>query len=549
MSLGGIPSQGSAVLRPPIADSWRRSRLFGVEPELDRGAISIGEVDPRSRLMTAARPVLDQLVEQLTGTRFSILLADRDCRLVFRWFGDRGLQHQLEELGVLHGSQLSEGRVGTNALGTPHESRQAVEIHGQEHYADALKRFSCYGHPIRHPLTGRIEGVLDITGESDSSNPLFGPLVKRVVGDIEQLVLESARACERRLFLAFQQATHHRSVPVAVLGGDLVFANETCIEHLRPADPTLLRTLLPQVPERGVFDTRLDVGDGISLSVVAERVEGSTDGAVFRIARSTSSSIRKPVPAPAKTTRSVLITGEPGTGRTSEARARAGVDDPVVLHAAAALREEPRDWATRFADLVAQPRTAVVLDDVHLLPESLLPLVGEALDNPGSARLLLTSVPSDAMSPAVAAIAARCAETVTLAPLRERLDDLPAIAAAMLRDEYPDRKPHFTGTALAALRTHPWPGNLHELRAVLREVSRLPYTGVIDLAQLPPACRGSSRTRQLGGRELAERNAIVTALRASEGNKLRAARELGISRTTLYRRMQALGVTDDCPLL
>ncbi|MER6902037.1 hypothetical protein ABT261_50915, partial [Amycolatopsis sp. NPDC000740] len=80
MSLGGIPSQGSAVLRPPIADSWRRSRLFGVEPELDRAAISIAEVDPRSRLMTAARPVLDQLVEQLTGTRFSILLADRDCR-------------------------------------------------------------------------------------------------------------------------------------------------------------------------------------------------------------------------------------------------------------------------------------------------------------------------------------------------------------------------------------------------------------------------------------------------------------------------------------
>ncbi|WP_051791334.1 sigma-54-dependent Fis family transcriptional regulator [Amycolatopsis jejuensis] len=548
MSLGGIPAQGGTTLRPPIADSWRRSRLFGVEPGLGPGAISIGAVDRTSRLMTAARPVLEQLAEQLAGTRFSILLVDRDCRLVFRWFGDRGLQRQLEEIGVLEGSQLSEGRVGTNALGTPHESRQAVEIHGQEHYAEALKRFSCYGHPIRHPLTGRIEGVLDITGESSSGNPLFGPLVKRVVGDIEQLVLESARACERRLFLAFQQATHHRSVPVAVLGGDLVFANETCIEQLRPADPTLLRTLLPQVPERGVFDTRLDVGDGVSLSVVAERVEGSTDGAVFRIAKAGPSS-RKHVPAAAKPARSILVAGEPGTGRTTEARRLAGVDDPVVLHAAAALREEPRAWAARFADLIARPRTTVVLDDVHLLPESLLPLVGEALDNDSPARLLLTSVPANAMPPAVAAVAIRCAETVTLAPLRERLDDLPELAAAMLRDEYPDRKPHFTGTALAALRTHPWPGNLHELRAVLREVSRLPYTGVIDLAQLPPAYRGSSRTRRLGGRELAERNAIVTALRASEGNKLRAARELGISRTTLYRRMQALGVTDDCPLL
>ncbi|WP_211226838.1 sigma-54-dependent Fis family transcriptional regulator [Amycolatopsis benzoatilytica] len=515
-----------------------------MEPGLNASAISIADVDPASRLMKAARPVLDQLAEQLAGTKFSILLTDKDCRLVFRWFGDRGLQHQLEEIGVLHGSQLSEGRVGTNALGTPHESRQAVEIHGQEHYADALKRFSCYGHPIRHPLTGRIEGVLDITGESTSGNPLFGPLVKRVVGDIEQVILETARASERRLFLAFQQATHHRSVPVAVLGGDLVFANETCIDQLRPADPTLLRTLLPQVPERGVFDTCLEVGDGITLSVAAERVAGSTDGAVFRISKTER---RKYAPAAAKTARSVLVTGEPGTGRTTEARTRAGVDDPVVLHAAAALREEPRAWAARFADLVGQPGTTVILDDVHLLPESLLPLVGEALDD-GKA-LLLTSVPPKAMPPAVAAVATRCVQTVSLAPLRERLDELPAIAEAMLRDEHPDRKPRFTGTALAALRTHPWSGNLHELRAAMREVSRLPYTGVIDLAQLPPACRGSSRTRQLGGRELAERNAIVTALRASEGNKLRAARELGISRTTLYRRMQALGITEDCPLL
>ncbi|WP_344854911.1 sigma-54-dependent Fis family transcriptional regulator [Amycolatopsis ultiminotia] len=536
------------MLRQEIADSWRRSRLFGVTPHLDTSAISVVDVDARSRLMSAARPVLDQLTGHLGGTRFCVLLADRDCRLVYRWFGDHHIRRQIEDVGAFQGSGFGEGTVGTNALGTPYESGRAVRIHGDEHYAEALKRFSCYGHPIRHPLTGRVEGVLDISGVSSDGNPLFGPLVSRAVQDIEQLIVEGARASERRLFLAFQEATRHRSVPVAVLGGDVVFANKICTDQLSPADPAILRMLLPQLPERGEFRTVIDVGEGVTVSVTAERVPGAPSGAVFHVARTERDTRtgggtgRKDEPW-----RSAVITGEPGSGRSSRARASAGAGEVVVLDAASALRADAPQWAGEFARLVERAGTTVVLDDLHCFPPQLLTTVANALDHGVSARMVITTCPADQASAEVTAVVARCEQTVSLKPLRERLDELPALAATMLDVEQPGRRPRFTGAALAALRAHPWPGNLHELRAVLRDVARLPCTGVIDLKHLPPGYRSSGRTRRLGSRDLAERNAIVQALRSHGGNKLRAARALGVSRTTLYRRMRTLEVTEDCP--
>ncbi|HWC78729.1 MAG TPA: helix-turn-helix domain-containing protein [Pseudonocardiaceae bacterium] len=534
--------------RPEIALSWQRSRQSGLAPELSPNCVSISEVDRASRLMSAGQPVLDELTRQLEGTRFSVLLADRDCRIVYRWFGDPRLQRSLEDIGVVLGSQFAEGRIGTNALGTPYESLRAVEVHGEEHFAEALKRFSCYGHPIRHPLTGRIEGVLDITTSAEQGNPLFGPVVARAVNDVRQRMVEGARAAERKLFLAFQQATHRRSAAVAVLGEDVVFANRSCTDQLGSADPTLLRALLPRVPERGRLRTELALPEGARLAVTAERVPGTRDGTVFQVNRIVPSAIA-PVPRPRENRgcRTVFVIGEPGTGRSARAREFAGSDPVTVFDAASALTQDPRDWAARFVRHTARAGSVVLVEDVHLLPERLRAVVREALAGGTAARVALTACPAE-HSPA-AALAAHCGRRVELAPLRARTDELPALAESMLRTERPDQPIRFTPRALAALCAQPWPGNLHELRAVVREVAAAPCAGVIDTEALPARYRGTARTDRLGGRELAERNAIITALSATGGNKLRAASRLGVSRTTLYRRMQALDIDADCPTL
>nr|WP_276617706.1 helix-turn-helix domain-containing protein [Streptomyces coryli] len=134
----------------------------------------------------------------------------------------------------------------------------------------------------------------------------------------------------------------------------------------------------------------------------------------------------------------------------------------------------------------------------------------------------------------------RCfTEAVTVPPLRHRLSDLPALTACLLRrtggdiDCAPD--------VLPLLRRRAWPGNVAELEGVLRAAAAGRRTYRIEARDLPPAAHSDGR-RQLSGWEAAERDTLVQALRMAEGNKLLAAQELGISRTTIYRKMRAYGI-------
>ena len=67
-------------------------------------------------------------------------------------------------------------------------------------------------------------------------------------------------------------------------------------------------------------------------------------------------------------------------------------------------------------------------------------------------------------------------------------------------------------------------------------------SGDVTVRDLPQAYRTTTRTRNLAGRERAERIAIIEALKVHDGNKARAAKDLGISRTTLYACMRALKI-------
>ncbi|MET0189108.1 MAG: hypothetical protein ABW212_08935, partial [Pseudonocardia sediminis] len=353
-------------LRPEIASSWRRSQMSGMGPE-SGGRFTVVDVDRASRLAVAAAPVLDGLAGQLDEQSLCLMLADRDCRIVFQTSGDRRLRSALESGGVMVGSGVGEDSAGTNGLGTAYELGRGVWINGDEHYLDALKSFSCFGHPIRHPLTRRIEGVLDITATGGTANPLFGALIVRAAQDIEARLLDGAREVERRLFLAFQHATRQRSSPIAVLGGDTVLTNRSCLERLGTAGPSVLNGLASQVLRAGTAAGDLDLGALGIVPARAERIEGTPDGVLLHLGP------RRP-PTPARTAtawvptdRNVLVAGEPGTGRSTEAVRLAGEGPVVHLDAADALTGSDRAWSASLLDLTRSGTEVVVVDDVDLL--------------------------------------------------------------------------------------------------------------------------------------------------------------------------------------
>jgi len=138
---------------------------------------------------------------------------------------------------------------------------------------------------------------------------------------------------------------------------------------------------------------------------------------------------------------------------------------------------------------------------------------------------------------------------IHLPPLRDRQEDIPALAEHFLRqhrERYRRSILGFAPEAFDAMRAHSWPGNVRELdhvveRAVLMSSGRI--VTAFDLAlQTTPDARLSTRLEELS-LEDAERLLITKALARFDGNANRAAEALGLSRSALYRRLQKYGLS------
>ncbi|WZH53312.1 MAG: helix-turn-helix domain-containing protein [Nocardioides alkalitolerans] len=551
--------QDDPSMRRTIADSWRRAELAGLTPATAFDGLRYGAVDTASALVVAAAPVLDNLNERLTGTGFTTLLVDRDGRVARRWSSDDRAIAAFDGLGVDAGASLLEERIGTNAPGTVLETRGSVMVNADEHFAEPLRAVSCYGHPIVHPVTRRIEGVLDVSALMTTVNPLVPPLVAGVVAEIEQRLLDGSRVSERRLLGAFQAAAHRRR-PVVALHGDTLICNQAATDLLSATDIALLRILAADLPSTGGPRLPLTLESGERVEVRGLPVESVRDGVVLQIERvrggcrpdgssgSVASGARldvSPSVAP------VLVSGPPGSGRTTQARSAARSTPITVLTATSALLDGPAEWARRLDALVRARQGVVCVEGVDLLPADLLALVAAHATAGHPPQLVLTSGPAETLQGPVAALAATCIDRRELAPLAARTAELPELAAAMIDDlgagagGDPGESVHLGPGVLRVLSAHDWPGNLRELRAVLEHAVRRRRRGAITVDDLPESHRVPGASRALSPMERAERDAVVVALREAGGNKVQAARALGISRTTLYAKMRTLRVTVD----
>jgi transcriptional regulator with PAS, ATPase and Fis domain len=138
---------------------------------------------------------------------------------------------------------------------------------------------------------------------------------------------------------------------------------------------------------------------------------------------------------------------------------------------------------------------------------------------------------------------------IRLPALRERLPDIEALAEHLLeniaeRTGMPQRE--LSPSAIAALAAHRWPGNIRELRNVLEQAAMLTDNARLDaadFARVLPAATGAKAPVSGAMRPLPEqiaeleRSSIRLALAATGGNKVSAAKMLGISRATLYEKM------------
>lgn len=550
---------GAEPVRPEIALSWKRSRLSGVDPSATV-PIDTTEVEGDTRLLRAAAPVLEQISQQISGTGFCVLLADRNCRIVASVYADDRIRHAVENLGVVDGSLLGEDSAGTNAVGTPLEMGRSMVIHGEEHFLDSFKNLSCYGQPVIHPITRRVEGILDMTGVVTRANPLFAPFLARVAADIEKRLHEGSRASEQRLVEAFQRVSNRRHVAVAAISDDFLLTNRTAMDLLGTADHMTLRSLAVDLAHDQSRLVDVQLASGIRVAVRADRVPGAEGGALFTVEElaqrkarpilrsrerelSHGDRLRRELERVREDTAALAISGESGTGRSSAAADAAGSVAAYWLNATDIVFDGVEAWTQRLVR-ASQVAPTVVVEQIELVPESILPIITDLVRSSAvsGCRIIVTSGPIPHLPSAAAAVVGRCQNRIQLIPLRERRREFAQLAQELMRDIAPTCR--LSTSALDMLAAAPYPGNLAELKIVLTAASAARSSSIIEAVDLPDQYRVTERAARLGGREHAERQAIIEALKSCGGNKSHASTQLGISRSTLYARMRALDVTD-----
>ncbi|MCG8423237.1 MAG: sigma 54-interacting transcriptional regulator [Proteobacteria bacterium] len=135
---------------------------------------------------------------------------------------------------------------------------------------------------------------------------------------------------------------------------------------------------------------------------------------------------------------------------------------------------------------------------------------------------------------------------IFLPPLRQRSGDIEALAWHFI-DQFNQRGGRVVEAiddpAMAALLAYPWPGNVRELRNVVEYAFAIGVEPVISLADLTPELRGEPPSDEPASPGMAERQRIERALHESGGRKSLAAERLGMSRSTLWRKMRELKIT------
>ncbi|NBM17610.1 SpoIIE family protein phosphatase [Streptomyces sp. GC420] len=189
------------IVRTPILTSWRRCKSLGLAP--DQVPLAHEDPDLDGRLLRASAPVLDLLTTALGVAPVSVILADSEARVLSRLGGDGQLNRYLDAVQIVPGFAFPEHSAGTNAVGTALAERRPLYVLGREHFADCMSPLGCAGAPVRDPLSGRVEGVLDLTCFRPESSPAMLTLVRRAASEIERRLLEQSSRRERELLAAF----------------------------------------------------------------------------------------------------------------------------------------------------------------------------------------------------------------------------------------------------------------------------------------------------------------------------------------------------------
>ncbi len=584
-----------------VAESWKRCLAdYNLLPDLVPRAEVLGHseirllMEEREEFLRIAEPEVERLFQRLVDSEYLVSLASQQgAMLLFRC--DYQYLGELAGSGVIPGSVWTEERQGTNGVGTCLRVGKSVSIVGREHYGAATQALTCLTAPV-FGRQGAIESVINVTSaraEVDARmNKVVQTIVERSARRIEnsyfgrmhrrnmQLrLIENAEtmdlAEEGRLSLddmgrIVAGSSHVRRLlgcPVDELIGasaDTLFDLDKALCDIRPDRPVSLtyqgRTLqaVLTMPEaRSV--RKVSVAAPPHLPMVILPREGVGDTSNMHIDPVTSQAMDR-AQRLLSAGLPLILQGETGTGKTQFAQTiarRCFGDDGELIFIDCATLDRGLETTAVFQACLTRPRACLIFDRVNELGEAGQAALLGLLENDrqaGSNGLGIIAITSVDLDQLVKDGKLRSdlfhrlkGGALSLPPLRSNPDLAGTLRALFLLERSALGKPgvELDSEAQLVLMNYYWPGNIRQARLALRHAIALSDGKTVRLDHLPGDIVDEIARKDLTARSQSEASKIEAALRYNGGNVSVTAKYLGVSRATLYRKIQIQKARED----
>ena len=556
-----------------------------------------GQTSQYAKLINYSRPELETLYDQIAGSNFVIALGSPDG-VVLDTLADTQFGYSSAGKAVIPGSVWTEELRGTNALGTCLRTRKPVQVYGGEHYLRVHSDVSCISAPI-FDGRGNLAGILDASCRSTIRQQHTAALVQMSAGNIENsLIRNSHDNCIIIQFHPRQEYLNTLSAGLLVLDasfrvvaanrrGNAFISSEKNLmgKHFNELFDNNIESLMRHLAAGEVLRVRDNVGSAVSIRCVANK-------AAFALARMSSPGAELPNSASRVRAKNhfrdvvindkalgtqlskmssilhenpvIHIRGDLGTGKSLTAR---------MLHAAS---EREGEFVNIDCSMLTDSTVKEVffgtedastgilgrakfgtlhLDNVDLLPKSIHPAIKHLIThqeimNPitfqgDATNILLLSSTSVELKKSEFINGLHLLLTgheIKLPNTRDR-SDLREIILNIVSYKSPNLK--FDDNALDLLLSYDWPENFHEVRNIIDQLVRkcekiitetdilstgLQFNDTQQAKVVCEACSGTSWKEELC-------KAIKNVVAENNGNVSEAARQLGMSRTTIYKHL------------
>ncbi|MGT3071648.1 sigma-54-dependent Fis family transcriptional regulator [Pseudomonas putida] len=574
-----------------ILDSWRRSmELYRLDPGSQQGPrilsqSLLNECRERAELfLRIASDAVARLHERVRGADYCVLLTDAQGRTI-DYRVESAIRNDCRKAGLYLGTCWSEGEEGTCGVAAVLTSKAPVTVHKRDHFRAAFIGLTCTAAPVFDPQ-GELLGVVDVSA-------LQSPDDRRSQHLIRQLVEQTAREIENAFFMHSAQGHwvmrahgtpgYVESQPDYLLAWDA----DGRLQAINSLARQRLVQHLGRLPEH--IGELFDMGQLRRVNTSAAQRLPGLGGLYGRVSapqqRQRAQTLQQAQDARIEhhlrlATRvkdcnlAVLVQGETGAGKEVFARQlhqqSQRRDGPFVTLNCAAIPEnlieselfgyvagaftgasskgmqgllQQADGGTLFLDEIGDMPLNLQTRLLRVLAEGEVAPLGAARRE----RVDIQVICATHRDLAKMVAEGRFREDLyfrlanarfELPPLREREDRLGLIHQLLAEEAQAcSVEVVLADAALQSLLLYRWPGNLRQLRQVLRYACAVSEGGQVQLQDLPQEVRGDAVVSVESGVSCPARQLLLDALIRHRWKPADAARALGISRATLYRRV------------